>query len=137
MNINKLRYGIVGFLVVIMAMVSQPVSARIAVKAQLDSANLLMGRTTLLRLTVDQPKGTKGKFPLFSELRENGIIPVCGDSVEYRMPVKYDTIENGGIETVSMQVPVQSFDSGFYKLPEFIYVVGKDSVRSKDRKSVV
>ena len=130
MNVNKLRYGIIGFMVAIFAMVSQPVSARVSVNAQLDSANLLMGRTTLLRLTVDQPKGTKGKFPLFSELRENGIIPVCGDSVEYRMPVKYDTVENGAIETVSMQVPVQSFDSGFYKLPEFIYVVGKDSVRS-------
>lgn len=130
MNVNKLRYGICVLMVAIMAMMSQTVSARVSVKAQLDSANLLMGRTAMIRLTVDQPKGTKGIFPLFSGLRENGIIPVCGDSVEYRMPVKYDTVENGGIETVSMQVPVQSFDSGFYKLPEFVYVVGKDSLRS-------
>lgn len=130
MNVKKLRYRICILVAAILAVACLPVSAAVSVKAQLDSASLLMGRTTLLKLTVDQPKGTKGRFPLFSELRENGIIPVCGDSVEYRMPVKYDTVENGGMETVSMQIPVQSFDSGFYRLPEFVYVTGRDSIRS-------
>lgn len=130
MNVKKLRYRICILVAAILAVACLPVSAAVSVKAQLDSASLLMGRITLLKLTVDQPKGTKGRFPLFSELRENGIIPVCGDSVEYRMPVKYDTVENGGIETVSMQIPVQSFDSGFYRLPEFVYVTGRDSIRS-------
>lgn len=102
------------------------------VRAKLDTVTLLMGRTTTLKLTVDQPKGVKGGFPMFSarENQEKGYVAVCNDSVEIRMPVKVDTTEQGNSLRIVYSVPVQSFDSGYYRLPELLYVAGGDSVRS-------
>lgn len=100
------------------------------VKASLDSVNLLMGNMTVLHLTVTQPVGTKGEFPLLSRLRDDGIIPLCGDSIELRAPSVIDTTINGNILNIKYEVPLQAFDSGYYKLPEFVYVTGKDSISS-------
>lgn len=100
------------------------------VKASLDSVNLLMGNMTTLYLEVSQPKDAKGEFPLLSRLRDDGIIPICGDSVELRTPSKIDTIVNGNNLKIKFDVPLQAFDSGYYKLPEFVYVIGKDSLKS-------
>lgn len=115
------------FLVVIVAVsaFSAPV-----VKAKLDSVTIVMGRTTTLTLTVTQQKNIKGNFPLLSAVSQNGVIPVCGDSVEFRTPSKIDTIINGDIMNITLSVPVQSFDSGLYKLPELVYVAGHDTVMS-------
>lgn len=101
------------------------------VKVRLDSVNLLMGNMTTIHLSVTQPKGLKGSFPLLSKIRDNGIIPVCGDSVELRAPSKVDTVESGNSFTINYDIPLQAFDSGYYKLPEFEFVAGSDTVRSK------
>lgn len=100
------------------------------VKAKLDSTILLMGKTTGLQITVDQDKGVKGVLPLFSKIKENGIIGVCGDSVELRAPKSIDTTENENRLKIVYNVPVQSFDSGYYELPEIEFVNGRDTVRS-------
>ena len=106
------------------------VSAKPVVKAKLDSVTLLMGRTTTLQVTVDQRKGEKGAFPLFQQVPESGVIPVCGDSVELRLPSKVDTVDQGNSMQIVYQIPVQSFDSGYYRLPELLYVSGRDTIRS-------
>ena len=59
------------------------------------------------------------------------MIPICGDSVELRAPSRVDTVENGNNLTITYDVSVQAFDSGYYRLPEFAYVYGKDTVFSK------
>lgn len=100
------------------------------VKAKLDSTILLMGKTTGLQITVDQDKGVKGVLPLFSKIKENGIIGVCGDSVELRAPKSIDTTENENRLKIVYNVPVQAFDSGYYELPEIEFVNGRDTVRS-------
>lgn len=105
-------------------------SAVPVVKAKLDSVNLLMGKMTTLQISVSQPKGVKGSFPLLSKFREDGIIPLCGDSVELRAPSRIDTVESASGLDIVYQIPLQAFDSGFYRLPEFVYVTGRDSVRS-------
>lgn len=97
------------------------------VTAKLDSTILMMGRMTHLKLTVDQQKGAKGVFPIFSQFKENGIIGVCGDSVELRAPIKSDTVEKSGRLHIEYTVPVQAFDSGHYQLPEIAFVVGRDT----------
>lgn len=110
---------------------SFPLFAAPAVQVKLDSVNLLMGKMTVLHLSVTQPKDVKGAFPLLSRVQENGIIPICGDSVELRAPSRVDTVENGNNLTITYDVPLQAFDSGYYRLPEFAYVYGKDTVLSK------
>lgn len=91
-----------------------------------------MGRMSAVHVTLTQPKGLKGHFPIFSQLRENGIIPVCGDSVELRAPSRIDTVESGNRLNIEYDIPIQAFDSGYYRLPRFVFVTGNDSVASNE-----
>ncbi len=106
-------------------------ASQVSVQAKLDSVHLLMGNMTAVHLTVKQPKGVKGDFPLLRQIRDNGVIPVCGDSVELRAPSRIDTVVSGNSLTITYDVPVQAFDSGYYRLPGFAFVANGDTVRSK------
>ncbi len=102
-----------------------------SVKARLDSTSVLMGNLTTLHLEVTQDKGKSGGFPIFAGRNENGYVGVCGDSIELRTDYKRDTVEIGsGKIRIDYHVPVQSFDSGFYQLPQFVYICGSDSAKS-------
>lgn len=124
---NSLRYIILTILTVIASGVA---SSATVVKAKLDTAAVMMGEITTLHLTVDQESNVKGHFPLFKVASEKGYVGVCGDSIELRAPVKIDTVRSGNSLSIKYEVPVQSFDSGFYKLPELEYVSGVDTSRS-------
>ncbi len=104
----------------------------VTVTAKLDSVNLLMGRLNMLKLEVVQDKGKPGGFPLFKDADPAaGYVGVCGDSIELRTSIKTDTVELGsGRIQINHTVPVQAFDSGTYRLPEFVYVSGNDTARS-------
>lgn len=128
MNFNKLYIiSLISFLIVICHFESK---AAPKVEASLDSANLLMGQMTTLHLKVTQEKGKKGEFTFLKRLQSNGVIPICEDSVELRTPSKIDTIIEGNLLNISYDVPLQAFDSGYYRLPQFIFVIGNDSVKS-------
>lgn len=109
-------------------------ASQVSVQAKLDSVNLLMGNMTSVHLTVTQPKGVKGDFPLLRQIRDNGVIPVCGDSVELRAPSRVDTVESGNTLTITYDVPVQAFDSAItvcrnsLSLPDMTRFVPKVSV---------
>lgn len=105
------------------------------VKARLDSVSILMGHMTTLRLQVVQDNTVHGTFPLLAP-NDRGYAAVCGDSVELRTSIKRDTTRLGsGRIQIDWQVPVQSFDSGAYRLPELMYVADRDTVYS-DRLSL-
>lgn len=112
-------------------------SASIDVSARLDSTSVLMGRTATLHLTVEEPKGSKGRFEIFSTPSPDGIYRVCNDSVELRTPVKADTadVSNGRIK-IDFSVPVQVFDSGAYQLPRFLYLSAGDTASTKSVRLV-
>lgn len=107
-------------------------SAKVTVTAKLDSVNLLMGNMTTLGLEVVQDKGKPGGFPLFRNVDPSlGYVGVCGDSIELRTSFKADTVELGsGRIQINYKVPLQAFDSGTYRLPEFVYVSESDTARS-------
>lgn len=107
-------------------------SAKVTVTAKLDSVNLLMGNMTMLDLEVVQDKGKPGGFPMFKDADPAlGYVGVCGDSIELRTSYKTDTLEIGsGRIQINYKVPVQAFDSGTFRLPEFVYVSERDSARS-------
>ncbi len=110
---------------------SHTYAQKVSVKAKLDSVQLLMGNMTLLHLEVVQNQDATGGFEIFKGARPDGIVGVCGDSVELRTAFKRDTLDLGSRRIqINYQVPVQAFDSGFYRLPEFIYVSGTDTARS-------
>lgn len=104
---------------------------KVSVKAKLDSVQLLMGNMTLLHLEVVQNQDATGGFEIFKGAQPDGIVGVCGDSVELRTSIRRDTLDLGSRRIqINYQVPVQAFDSGFYRLPEFVYVSGNDTARS-------
>lgn len=112
---------------VLLTVGSLSVFASPVVKAKLDSAVIQMGAITNLKVTVDQEKSVRGQFPIFRSVAEKGYVGVCGDSVELRAPVKIDTTEVGERLQITFDIPVQSFDSGYYKLPELQFVAGVDT----------
>lgn len=93
------------------------------VKLSLDSAFLLMGRTTPLHLELVAPANPEGRL----------LIPkdsMC-DKVEILELLKADTTQLGNdrIE-VKQDIVLQSFDSGVYRMNPIMYVVGNDTFRS-------
>lgn len=103
------------------------------IKAKLDSANLIMGKSTILHLEVVKDRDANGFFPLFAETGGNPLpyVGVCGDSVEISRKFQSDTIELGSGRTqINYNLVVQSFDSGFYYLPAMQYISGTDTVES-------
>lgn len=126
----KIFFKIKLLIFLLLSIVIPSAEASVVSKASLDSTVLLMGKTTDLKIKIDQPEGAKGHFPLFDEIYKTGVAKICGDSIELRAPSKIDTIRKSGKESITFNIPLQSFDSGFYKLPKFVYVVGNDTAYS-------
>lgn len=109
-----------------------PAVASVKVTASLDSASIMMGRVDTLRLIVDRDAATQGAFPLFNKMSPGGFITLFNDTVELGMPM-IDTVKNEGGRVIErLRVPVQVFDSGFYRLPPFVYLTAEDSVGSNE-----
>ena len=128
MNIRK--YIMTMVTLAILAVI--PAKGAVQVKARLDSVNLLMGNVTMLYLEAVQDKGKPGGFTIFRNAdAAQGYVGVCGDSIELRTSFSIDTVELGSNRIqLNYKVPVQAFDSGTYRLPEFVYVSESDSARS-------
>lgn len=107
-------------------------AANISIKAELDSVDVLMGNINTLHLEVVENKGTQGRLSIFQEIdRAKGYATLCGDSVELRTNYTVDTLELGsGKLQLNFSIPVQTFDSGTYTLPPFVYYSGRDSALS-------
>lgn len=106
-------------------------AGRTMLSARLDTATMMMGSVNTLRLEVVQDEGVKGEVPLLRNFGERGYVTLLNDTIELRSDIKVDTTKVGsGRIQIDYKVPVQVFDSGYYRLPEFVYVAGRDSVRS-------
>ncbi len=128
MKINKY---IISLLIVASALfVIAPNANSTRVTASLDSTVMLMGKLNNLKLKVELGEGDKGKLPMLERMQQNGIIGLCGDSVELRAPSSIDTTKQNGKIVILYNLPLQSFDSGYYKLPEIPFVVGRDTAYS-------
>lgn len=107
-----------------------PSFAEVKVTAALDSASILMGRIDTLRIFVDREANRQGVFPIFNSMGSSGFVTLLGDTVELGVP-RMDTVKREGSRiTERLVVPVQVFDSGFYRLPPFVYISATDSAVS-------
>lgn len=106
-------------------------ASNVTVKAKLDSVQLLMGNISMLNVEVVADKGVKGEFPILKNKNELGVVSLLNDSVELRGISSSDTIDLGsGRVQMNFKIPVQSFDSGMYRLPPIQYVVANDTFSS-------
>ncbi len=96
-------------------------AAPVTIKATLDSAYILMGKQTALNIDIVQDKGTVGHF-----ITNNG--DTLTREVEVIQNYAPDTISlSNDREEILRKVIIQSFDSGLYTLPPYVYVVGNDT----------
>lgn len=97
---------------------------RVVITAKLDSAHLLMGKTTALHIDLSQDKDVVGHF-----VGENS--KIVTDYVEVASRTEPDTTDLGNNRIqISRDLVLQSFDSGMYVIPEQVYVAGTDTFRS-------
>ena len=104
------------------------VSAQILkINAHFDSTTILIGDQVKLRLEVDQPKGAKVTFPLFSD-------SITG-KIKVVKTLPPDTVQNGGNLHIQQEILVTSFDSGYHSLPPLIFPYQMASVKDTIRTS--
>ncbi len=119
---KKITYII--FILLLSLTMNYASAANTLVKAKIDSTLLLMGNQTAVHLEIVQDKGVKGHL-----LNEGS--DTLNSFVEVAERLKADTtdLDNNRIQ-INRDIIVQSFDSGMYVIPEFKYVVGKDTFSS-------
>lgn len=99
-------------------------AAPVSITASLDSAYILMGKQTALKLDIVQDRGVQGVF-----INNNG--DTLTREVEVIRALKPDTTDLGSNrEEIKRELIIQSFDSGLYTIPPFVYVAGNDTFTS-------
>lgn len=102
-------------------------AASTTVTAKLDSAHVVMGKTTTMHITIAQDKNVNGLLlTLLSD--------TLNSKVEIADKGKADTttLDNNRIE-IKHDITLQAFDPGTYQLPPIAYLVGKDTIKSKQQ----
>ncbi len=109
------------FMAIMATCVFRAGAAPVTVKAALDSAYILMGKQTSLKVNIIQDKGIQGS------LVNNNRDTLTRD-IEIIRAIKPDTTDLGNNrEEIHQELIIQSFDSGLYSIPPFIYVHGNDT----------
>lgn len=100
-----------------------PAASQTSLKVSLDSAYLLMGKTTPLHIELIKPADADGAL----------LIPAdtLADKVEILRAPAADTsdIKNGRVE-IRQELTLQSFDSGTYILNPILYIQGSETIAS-------
>ena len=115
---------------------------KVVITSKLDSAYLLMGRTTTLHVELTKDNGADGYFaPRVSPLAVDGKIydplTVGGTNsaeIAEHVEVVSITVDSASIGNnrtqINRDLVLQSFDSGVYIIPEQLYIIGADTFRS-------
>ena len=128
---NLLTYRIKILLVVILGGVfSQYSFANISVTSKIDSSTLLMGKQTIIHLEV--VKDIKQKGSLINEPQLDDLNANIVEGIEYIGLVRNDSTKlSANRIQINKDYLIQSFDSGLYTIPPFLYAIGVDTFESE------
>jgi hypothetical protein len=105
----------------LLAAVSMATGGNVTFKAKLDSATLLMGKTTTLHLEITQDKDARGFFPNEQADTLNAMIEIAE-----RPAADTLDLDNNRIQ-INRDLIIQSFDSGMWVIKPIPYVVNGDT----------
>ena len=107
--------------VMLMTATAMAWGGNVTFKARLDSATLLMGKTTTLHLEITQDKDARGFFP-------NEQADTLSAMIEIAERPQADTtdLDNNRIQ-INRDLIIQSFDSGMWVIKPIPYVVNGDT----------
>ncbi len=112
------------FIVAMMASWLGAGAAPVTIKASLDSAYILMGKTTAITVEIVQDRGIQGMF-----LSNNGDTLTRNVEVVRNLPPDTSRLSDDR-EEIKRQVIIQSFDSGLYTIPPYVYAAGHDTFKT-------
>ena len=112
---------IVMTIVLLLAVVPMAWGGNVTFKAKLDSATLLMGKTTTLHLEITQDKGARGFFPNEQADTLNAMVEIAE-----RPAADTTDLDNNRIQ-INRDLIIQSFDSGMWVIKPIPYVVNGDT----------
>ncbi len=108
----------------VVAAVAAAWGGNVMFKAKLDSATLLMGKTTALHLEITQDKGAHGFFPNEQQDTLNAMVEIAARP-------EADTIDLGNNRIqINRDLIIQSFDSGMWIIKPIPYVLNGDTAYS-------
>ena len=120
------RHSIQALIMAMMLLALPAVAGNTTISAKLDSTHVLMGKTIGLHICVVQDREVNG-------LMLNLVADTLNAKVEIADKGKADTtaLDNNRLQ-INRDVTLQAFDPGTYQLPAILYVVGGDTLRSKE-----
>ena len=121
---SKTLRHIVMTAVALLATVPAAWGGNVMFKAKLDSATLLMGKTTTLHLEITQDKDARGFFPGEQLDTLSSMIEIAG-----RPAADTTDLGNNRIQ-INRDLIIQSFDSGMWAIKPIPYVVNGDTAYS-------
>lgn len=107
--------------VVLLASIATAWGGNVTFKARLDSATLLMGKTTTLHLEITQDKDARGFFPGEQLDTLNAMVEIAE-----RPAADTTDLGNNRIQ-INRDLIIQSFDSGMWIIKPIPYVVNGDT----------
>ncbi|MBR5725360.1 MAG: cell wall anchor protein [Muribaculaceae bacterium] len=110
--------------VVLLATATPVWGGNVTFKAKLDSATLLMGKTTALHLEITQDKNARGFFPGEQADTLNAMIEIAERPAADTTDLGNDRIQ------INRDLIIQSFDSGMWVIKPIPYVVNGDTAFS-------
>ncbi|MBQ5508302.1 MAG: hypothetical protein IIT96_00915, partial [Muribaculaceae bacterium] len=120
------RHSIQALIMAMMLLALPAMAGNTTISAKLDSTHVLMGKTIGLHISVVQDREVNG-------LMLNLVADTLNAKVEIADKGKADTtaLDNNRLQ-INRDVTLQAFDPGTYQLPAILYVVGRDTLRSKE-----
>ncbi|MBQ2562871.1 MAG: cell wall anchor protein [Muribaculaceae bacterium] len=120
------RHSIQALIMAMMLLALPAMAGNTTISAKLDSTHVLMGKTIGLHISVVQDREVNG-------LMLNLVADTLNAKVEIADKGKADTtaLDNNRLQ-INRDVTLQAFDPGTYQLPAILYVVGGDTLRSKE-----
>lgn len=120
------RHSIQALIMAMMLLALPAMPGNTTISAKLDSTHVLMGKTIGLHISVVQDRDVNG-------LMLNLVADTLNAKVEIADKGKADTtaLDNNRLQ-INRDITLQAFDPGTYQLPAILYVVGGDTLRSKE-----
>lgn len=124
---NKIRITILFNLIAIFTIFTPCVVANaVTLEMSMDSAYILMGKQTTIHLDAVIPKNDTGKLLNYDLSSIDSVVEIV------KLDEK-DTIDIGNDRLqVKQDITIQSFDSGLYTLPPFLYKIGNETIYSNE-----
>ncbi len=95
------------------------------ISTKLDSAHVMMGRTTTLHISIAQDNNVKGVLISLLPDTLNAMVEIADRGKADTTATSDNRLE------IKQDVKLQAFDPGTYQLPALAYVVGHDTIKSK------